>query len=271
MSSDGTLFSFFKNLPTADDLAQWEEEHARMGSAIRDLTEKRRQIGELIRVAAAIHGGTEAKKRGIGNANIGKTRGLVKGSWMSTILEIANRNPEGFSYDQIRAKMPEPFASKLAQEPHAKSFYGAMLKLEEAKKAVRHKNHLFTLDGFQRYRQKVESGEVDEVPGRDPRGSPMADELKAYLAQNPHAATKAIKAHLVQFPDFRTGLTRNSSAIYNLIKKLRDREEIVQHEDNSYSLLDGNEAPDGQSAGASFAGEVTASLFENVHRFPGAR
>lgn len=264
MSADNTLFSsFFKNLPTAEDLAQWEDEHARMGVAIKDLTEKRQQLGELIRVAAAIHGGTEARKRGVGNANLGTSRGVIKGSWMHAVLEVASRYPEGVHYDQLRLEMPEPFASKLAQDPNAKSFYGAMRRLEEAKKAKRYKNHLFPYEAFLKHKAMVEAGEIGDVQGRDPRGSPMADELKAFLAKSPRASAKSIRAHLIEFPDFRTGLTRNSSAIYNLLKKLRDREEIVQHDDNLYSLLDGNEAPNGNPAGASVAGEVRASPEDN--------
>ncbi|WP_435417025.1 hypothetical protein WAB17_08995 [Parerythrobacter aurantius] len=255
----GTFFDYFKALPTADDLARWEEEHARMGLTIKELTEKQEQLGQLIKVAAAIHGGREATKRGIGNANVGKARLSGKGTWMSTILEIASQHPDGIAYEKVREEMPEPFASKLAKDPNAKSFYGATAKLEDAKKLVRYRGHLFTPEGYERHQARVRSGEIEDVQGHDYKGSPLADAAMAYLADHPRAKAKDVKEHLCEFPEFVKGLKRNSSAIYNLLKKLRDREDIVQHDDGSYSLPNENEAPNGSNVGASEAGEVGAS------------
>lgn len=264
-----TLFDFFKSLPSADDLRRWEEEHARMGNAIKELTAKRDQLAELIKVGALIHGGNEALKRGYGNGNTGKIRARHdgRGTWMSAILEIAERNPDGVSYDAVRDQMPEPFASRLAKNPNAKSFYGAMGKLEVAERVMRHKGHLFTPSGFQEHMRKVRAGEIDDVEGHDPRGSPMTDALKAYLAEHPRTTAKAIKSHLCEIPEFAKGLKRNTSSIYNVLKKLRDREEIIHHEDGSYSLVDEIEAPFGIADGASEEEEAPTSSIETSPLF----
>ena len=87
----------------------------------------------------------------------------------------------------------------------------------------------------------------------------MTDALKAFLAQHPRSFARDIKDHLCEFPEFAKGLKRNSSAIYNVLKKLKDREEIIHYEDGSYSLVDGNEAPSAKPTGAPEAGEVGAS------------
>ncbi len=253
--SSGTLFDFFKHLPTADDLKRWEEEHARMGVTIRELTEKREQLGELIKVAASIHGGKEATKRGIGNANLGKPRSVERGTWLTAVLEIVENHPEGVSYDVMRAEMPEPYASKLSRDPNAKSFYGATWKLELAGKVVRHKGHVFTPEAFERYKQRVASGEIPEVEGHEYRGSPMMDDLKSFLALHPQSSAAAIKDYLCTFDQYRPGLKRNSSAVYNLLKRLRDREEIVRHANGTYSLANEN----GAASAAPDADEVAAS------------
>jgi hypothetical protein len=257
--SSGTLFDYFKALPSADDLRRWEEEHARMGVTIKELSEKREQLGQLIKVAATIHGGKEASRRGIGNGNVGKVRRGDKGTWMTAILEVVERHPDGVKYEQLRAEMPEPYASRLSRDPNAKSFYGSMSKLDAAGKVVRHRGHLFTADAFERYQSRVASGEIGEVAEHANRGSPMTDELITFLADHPRSTGAEIKDHLCSFEQFKGGLKRNSSAIYNVLRRLRDREEIFRHEDGSYSLPNENEAPNGNAAGASDAGEAATS------------
>jgi hypothetical protein len=268
--ADDTLFSYFKSLPTPEDLERWEEEHARMGAAIKELTEKREQLGKLIQVAAEIYGGKEAIRRGVGGTD--KRRGPQKGTWMSAIMEIAKDHPNGISYDDLRKALPEPFASTIVKDPHAKAFYGAMRRLEnEMKVAVRHKSHFFTLEAFETYQKRAALGEIAEVRGRDTRGSPLIDELKRFLADNPRSGSGSIKNHLIRFPAFRTSILRNSSAIYNVLKRLKDREEIVRHEDGSYSLALENGAPDGDAAGAPEDGRAATLPFENVVGFPRPR
>ena len=269
--SSGTLFDYFKHLPSADDLKRWEEEHARMGLTIQELTEKRHQLGQLIKVAAAIHGGEVARVRGIGNANLGRARGGESGTWLSAILQIAERHPDGISYDDIRSQMPEPYASKLSRDPVAKSFYGALGKLEGAGKIVRYHGHVFTPEGIERHKARVASGEISDVQGHDYRGSPMTDELMGFLAENPRSAASAIKAHLCTFAEYRKGLKNHSSAIYNLLRRLRDREQVIRHADGTYSLPNENEAPDGSAVGAPDDGRAGTLPFENVVGFPRPR
>jgi hypothetical protein len=254
--ADDTLFDHFKALPTREDLRRWEEEHARMGRAIHELNKKREQLGEMIKIAASIHGGPEAAGRGVGGANNGPLRA---GTWMSAIHEIVERHPGGAPYELIRNELPEPFASKLSRDPSAKSFYGAMGKLEDAGLVVRHKTHLFLKGDFEEHMRKVEAGEIPDVEGRNYRGSPMADAVKAFLLENPRSKATVIRDHLCKVPEFRKSLRRNTSTIYNLLKKLKDREELIHHEDGTYSLMEENEASSSDATDASEAGEGATS------------
>lgn len=255
--ADDTLLNHFKSLPTPEDLDAWEEEHARMGVLIKNLTEKREQLGKLIQVGAAIYGGKEVARR----ANTGRGRSR-KGSWLNAIAEIVKANPTGISYDRVREALPEPFASMIVKDPHTKSFYGAMRRLDEEGTVVRYRSHLFTPEGHLIHLERVANGEIPDVEGHDYRGSPMSDALKAFLLEHPRSSAATIKRHLIARPEFLS-LKRNTSAIYNVLKRLKDRDEIAHHEDGTYSLVSENEAPDGSATGASETGEGATSPIES--------
>jgi hypothetical protein len=155
--------------------------------------------------------------------------------------------------------MPEPFASRVARDRSNKSFYGALAKLETAKKLVRHRGHAFTPEAFAEYERRLDSGDIAPVAGRDRSGSQIDEVIKSFLVGRMPASSKEIRVHLSAFPEFAASIKRNTSAMYNVLRRMKDREEIVHNaEDGTYSLPKKNEALDGFSVRASDGGKVTA-------------
>lgn len=238
------------SLPGADEVRRWQVEHKKIEDAIKQLHEKRIYLERLIAVA---------KGESLSPTNARRADGkMMPGSWMDEIAKIVKENPEGYSYSDLKAALPGALAEALLKNPNHKAFYGALRRLERGEVIVRHANHAFTPAGYKRYLDKVQAGEVSEVQGHDPRHSPVADEIKRFLAENgPSKATK-MRAHLTAIPQFASGM-RNSSAIYNVLRRLVEREELVHDEETSVFAIPGQDkAPVGHAAGAESAERVAA-------------
>lgn len=246
-------FSDLFKLPGAEEIQRWEAQYREMGEAIKELQGKRTYLERLI---AAARG--EAIPSDIPIA--GKTKSKLKaGTWMHAIAEIVLNHPEGISYSDLRAKLPDPFRESVRRNPRIKAFYGALRRLEIDEVIARYRNHAFTPAGFKRYMDKIERGEAEQVKGNDPRHSPMADEVKAFLASHGASKVAAIRDHLCSFSHFRDSM-KNHSAIYNVLRRLVDREELVHDKEAAtYSLPGQEKAPDGNPAGALIAGEGATS------------
>jgi len=241
-------------IPTDEDVARWRADLKRLRGAIADLHDKEAKLERLI---AAWSG--EAVERA-GTTVFRRKKGSGDATWIGQVKAIALKNPEGISYDDVREALPEPFASMIEEDPSHKSFYGAMRRLDRSGDVVRHNNHLFTPDGFKKYKADLEAGKREPVDGYDRRSSPMQEALKAFLEAHPWSKPVVIKDALCENPELKPGLTRNSATIYNVLNKLKDRGELLKNEeDGSYALADENEAPNGKTGGASETGEAATS------------
>lgn len=264
MNSDA--FSQLFNLPGAEEIKRWEEEYRRMGEAIEEIEKKRAYLAGLI---AAARG--ESVSPHIAKARK-KDGSLRPGTWIYAIAEIAKANPEGLSYPNLRKRLPDDLRAKLKENPHCKGFYGALRRLERDEIIVRHRAHIFTPAGYKRYSDKVERGEINPVRGNDYRHSPMADTIKAYIAENGAAKATALRAHLSKMPQFSDAM-RNTSAIYNVLKRLVEREELKHDaETATFALPNENEPPAEETPpSGSDAGRAATLPFDNVLGFPRAR
>ena len=257
----GDSFSDLFALPGADEIRRWEAEHKRMGDAIKELQAKRLYLERLI---AAAKGESSPAPIGAPKRVDGK---LKPGTWMHAVAEVVLLHPEGISYDDLRERMTGELGKMVRDNPSTKGFYGALRRLERDEIIVRHRNHAFTPAGFKRYTDKVERGEVDPVTGNDYRHSPMADAIKAYIREQGPAKAAALRQHLASMPQFRESM-RNHSAIYNVLKRLVEREELFHDEQAStFALMERNEAPPGSTSGASEPGEAATSLSDTSSLF----
>ncbi len=242
-----SISELFK-LPGAEEIRRWQAEHRKIGEAIDQLTEKRTQLERII---AAARGQPMPEARVQKKAN----GSLRAGTWVHAVAQIVQDHPEGVSYADVRNLLRGELGEVARSQKNPKGFYGSMRRLEEAEIVVRHRSHLFTPAGYKRYRDKVERGEIEEVKGHEYASSPVADEVVSFLSLNGPSKASTIRKHLSTIPEFKQGM-RNGSAIYNVLKRLIEREELAHDTDSAtYRLLNEN----GAAEAAPEADEVAAS------------
>jgi len=283
-------------LPPPPDEAlvrQWEDECARIDSMIADLTVAREHFAQMIRSAKGLKQGvaeaekpesqpvttppTEAKvapaekRKAVAKPapkpGRRKKRAAKRGgtTWRSAIEVIVKANPDGISYDRIKELVPEKLKEQMAQFPETKGFYAALSRLEKEKKIVKLNSMAFTKRGFASYQARVAAGEVAEMPSRR-RGSVIEDAIKEFLRDNGPSKGSAMRAHLIQFPDFGPSVLKNSSAMYNVLLRLTKSGELLHDEEAAtYSIAQENGAP--AQADAPEAGRGATLPFENVIGF----
>ena len=267
------LFNF---APGLAEIRQMEEECAKIDETIADLQARRKRYGQLIELArtlvneplapapASVPASAEAtdKPKAQQRLKRGGSRRREQ-TWIAAVEVIVKAHPEGITYDRIKELVPDRLKNQLLQFPEAKGFYTALRKLEAQKVVFRYKGTAFTPKGYEAYRKKVAAGLISEIAtGR--RGSPIEDAVMAFLEKEGPSKAPTIRANLITYEGFGPSVLRNSSAMYNVLKRLVDRGEI-EHDIEAavYRLPNENEAPSGLSAGASETGEVASSPIEN--------
>ena len=259
----------FSSLPGLAEIRQMEDECAKIDEAILDLQTRRQRYGQLIEIARTLVGerpGVAVDLALTANESKAAAPRLKKGgvrrkenTWKAAIALIVKAHPEGIEYDRIKEIVPDRLKSQLVQFPEAKGFYTALRKLEAEKVVKRVNGVAFTLKGYEAYRQKLAEGLINEITtGR--RGSPIESAVLAFLKSAGPSKGPSIRADLIKYEGFGKSVIRNSSAMYNALKRLVDRGEIVRDiEAATYRLPDENEAPNGSAVGASEAGEALTS------------
>ena len=258
-----TLDDLLAGLPTADDVRRWERASDELGAEIEQLRAKKATVDQLVARAKQIFSGIGEDTPVVTEPppivdKVSSGERLPKGIWTGTIYDIIRAHDGGISYEEIKEALPEGLREEI-EKGNTKGFYGSLRRLERDKKVVRFNSHAFTPEVFERFKE-TPGYESLAKKGSAKRGSPMSDEIKNFLASHGASKALAIKEHLCKEPEFRTPLKRNSSALYNVLKRLVDRDELIHDKENSlYSLARENEAPNGIADGASETGEVGAS------------
>lgn len=273
----------FSNLVSLSEVRRWEEECARIDQQIAELTAKRQKFGQLIELAKEFAEPT-APSREIqplaltGDKSASPPR-LAKGgrrrredTWKHAIEVIVKAHPEGISYEKIKELVPERLKKQLEHFPAGKGLYTALKKLEDAKVIVRKNGVAFTQKGYVDYKKKVAAGEAEDISNKR-RGSPIEDAIKQFLRDHGPSKGAEIRAHLIRFEEFGPAVLRNSSAMYNVLLRLKGRGEVWHDEDAStYSLAQDNGALHSDAASAPKVKGGAATLpFENVVGFPRSR
>ena len=274
------IANLFSTLPGPDDVRRWEEECAQIDAAIDDLRTKREQFGQMIELARTLMKSAAPKieeTATVTKADPAMLAPLKKGgrrrrehTWKSAVEVIVKAHEEGVPYEKIKELVPARLKEQLVQYPAAKGFYTALRKLEEDGILVRRNSMAFTKKAYATYLRRIEAGEI-EAPTRR-RGSPIEEAIKDFLRENGPTKGTALRAHLIQFDEFAGPVIRNSSAMYNVLLRLKEHGDIYHDEEAAtYSVVDENGALPAKPKSAPDAGEVAASLFENVVGFPRSR
>lgn len=276
------LSGLFASLPSVEQVLLWEEECRRIDAHIEQLRARRDKFAQMIELAKGLtedepspqpatrepqkprepEAKPEAASEVAPRLKKGGSRRREQ-TWRSAVEVIVRAHPGGISYDQIKHSVPPHLKAQLEQFPEAKGFYTALRRLEAAGVIVRHNSMAFSKEGYARYLERVAAGEIKETGKR--RGSPMEDAIKEFLAEHGPSKAVAIRAHLIQFEEFAKPVIRNSSAMYNVLLRLKKSREIL-HDENSatYSVPQNeNGALNGDAVGAPEAGRVAALPIEN--------
>lgn len=280
------ISNLFQSLPGPEDVRRWEEECVRMDEAIADLTARRNRVGQLIafarhlfeqgnasealkKIEEVASEAEAASKAPAASKTAKRPRARGKETWRAAIEVIVKAHPEGISYDKIKQMVPEKLKKQLEEFPEAKGFYTALRKLDEAKVIVRRNGVAFTRKGYAAYQEKLAKGETEDITVIR-RESPMAEAIKAFLRGSGPSKGTAIRAFLMGVPELAGPVLRNSSAMYNVLLRLKERGEILHDVDAAtYSVPQENGAP--ANAGAPDTGRAATLPFENVIGFPPSR
>ncbi len=276
--------SFITDVVSGEDVRRWTKARERIADRIDKLTSEidrlRAQDGALVRIikAAGIllvqeDGGdfqdTEPSPRQVQPAEPAPASPVLATppydidsdiplptTWVGGIKSIVEGSSRGLSYDELRQIMQ---AGPAAGRPWSeKSFHGAIGKLADNAEIVRYKCHVFSRVAFDRFREDVAAGAVNDLPEPSrPQHSPLGAEIRRYLATCPSGATSGeMISEARQVPELAAAIDKNKSYAYNVIKRLADKGEIVKT-GGRYFLAspEKTEAPSGGAAGASEAVE----------------
>lgn len=274
------LSGLFASLPSVEQVHLWEEECRRIDAHIEELKARRDKFAQMIELAKGlteppaphplVRQAPPEKAVEQEVTSVEKLPRLKKGgrrrreeTWRSAVEVIVRAHPGGISYEQIKQSVPPHLKAQLEEFPEAKGFYTALRRLEKEGICVRHNSMAFSKEGYARYLERLEAGEIEEVSKR--RGSPMEDAIKDFLTEHGPSRGVAIRAHLIQFNEFAGPVIRNSSAMYNVLLRLKKSGEILHDEESSTYSMPPNEngALNGSAAGAPETGRVAPLPIEN--------
>jgi hypothetical protein len=262
------------------DVRRWEEECVRLDAEIAARQARREKFAQMIALAREVAAeatavyavAPEAAENSTADPAAEAPPRLKHGgsrrredTWKYALEVLVKAHPEGISYDRLKEQVPPKLKEQLKAFPAAKGFHKALRVLHDEKVIVRDKGIAFPKKAYDKYLAQVKAGRAKpiETPKRE---SPIADAVLEFLRKNGPAKGAAIRAHLVQFPGFGPSVLRNSSALYNVLLRLKERGEIVHDaEAATYSIAQENGAP--AEASAPDAGRAATLPFENVVGF----
>jgi len=257
-----------------DDVRRWEEECVKLDAGIAALQARREKFVQMIALAREVAVEAPAEQAAVkvedAVAEAPAAPRLKHGgarrredTWKYALEVLIKAHPEGISYARLKEQVPPRLKEQLKLFPEGKGFHKALRVLSDDKIIVRDNGVAFPKKAYDKYLAQVASGSVKPV-GPVRRGSPIADAALEFLRENGPSKGAAIRAHLVQFPGFGPSVLRNSSALYNVLKRLKETGEIIHDEESAmYAIANENEAPNGIAAGASETGEGATSLIDS--------
>jgi len=234
-------------LVSAEMIQRWQRERDRLTKMIERLAKKRDGLEKMVLL------GTELTKT---NATTGPTepsmplvaRARRGGTWKGIISDILAREVRGLTHAELKAEIAKTqLAERLEQSE--KGFYGAVARLVADREAIRHKGRTYSPATFEKFQKDVAAGVAadKEAPPASQR-SPVKDAILRFLSARPTGAKAGeILRHVQKLPEYGS-----NTAVYNLISRMRKRQEIIKR-GKLYRLPPNTDEapPDPKSNGAS--------------------
>ncbi|MFB0873320.1 MULTISPECIES: hypothetical protein [unclassified Sphingobium] len=278
---------------TVDDVRHWKARLARIDGEINALQSEKEDFSRKLAAAAlfldvdAVVPGeseaTEAESPPIGAEEQPKAepaasapvqrkrRNYGRLTWRDVILAAVEPAEMGLTYAELRAAVRE---SELGPQLEAseKGYHNAISRCARDEEVVRDHGRVFTPAAFKRFMAAVEAGEVSTTVPQPMAYSPMGEAILDIVAARPGQLNgKGIIGELRKDTEFNATLTPHETSAYNIIARLVRRGQIVRRDDGTIlpgrnfpqdriqSDANSNEAPNGNVAGASQAGEAPTS------------
>lgn len=278
---------------TVDDVRQWKARLASIDSEIAALQHQKEGLSRKLAAAAmfldvdAIEA-VEAKENdgpavkaepetlstsqiSINDAKPKRRRNYGRPTWRDVILEAVAGAEMGLTYAELRSAVRRTSLGPQLEQSD-KGYHNAISRCAAAEEVVRDHGRVFTPDAFKRFMAAVEAGTASTAVTQPFAYSPMGEAILDIVAARPGQLNgKGIIHELRKDTEFNATLTPHETSAYNIIARLVRRGQLVRRDDGT--LLPGrnfpqhrvqsdgnsNEAPNGNAAGASKAGEVGAS------------
>lgn len=237
---------------TTNQLKQWKTEYERLKEEILEKESRCSALAQLIKAGEAFlpqqsfnlddpitPPKTQPKQTKVNSESLNKRITHDKKApvskkrvtWTETIEKILQDADKPLKNAEIKEKIKTtPLASKL--ETADKSFYGAILKLENQDRAVKYKGYLFSPSAYLRFDRNLKNGLIEDLPDNSySKESPLGEEVKNILSENGGITAAEIKDYLLKNIQFEKSIRRNHTYIYNVLKRLLEKDEIVKEEE----------------------------------------
>lgn len=191
---------------------------------------------------------------------------VKKSTWTAEVLFLVQESPEGYaSYADMKAALAEGVLGPALKQSD-KSFYGALLKLENQKMIVRHNAHAFTPEAYFEHISAVNAGERKDVRPKHAAGNAPLTEAVLDILQRSRKplAGREIIDELLKIEEVKDPVERNNTSAYNVLSRLVKQKRVAKNtKDKTYWLYDEHELsevrPVSRETGL-YDGEVAASL-----------
>ncbi|MGQ3039853.1 MAG: hypothetical protein ACT6TH_07140 [Brevundimonas sp.] len=177
------------------------------------------------------HSGTQLMIPEVGSRPV-EVRSDAK--WVDLVRQWVGAAFDGLSYAELRALIDKhpAIADRFALSD--KGYYNALSRLVNRGELVRHNGRLFSAEAFERYRRKVATGVIADLPAPMPSAhSPMGEAVMdiVWASRESGIVGKDVIATLRTDPEFNASLTPHTSGAYNVIARLTKRAQLIRRDD----------------------------------------
>lgn len=244
---------------TTAEIARWQEQCAEIDRDVETLYRRKAEIGERLKAAQLLAPSLfilaqPPKAKGRGQATIRK--GLL--TWPHIIEEAVRNSGSGMRQRDLLDSIRSGRHGKRLDGGEG-GYYNGIQKVLRRGIVIKRGEWLFTPAQLEEYLRKVEAGEIADVADNAEYGSPSAAEAVRFATAHPGAKSPEIINHIWAGQKAAGEPVQSKTSLYNVLKRLVEQEKLSKDSKGGFHPFNANEAPSGEAAGASEAGEVGAS------------
>jgi hypothetical protein len=109
-----------------------------------------------------------------------------------------------------------------------KGYYNAIRRLVLRHQLIKHKGRLFSPEAYSRYMAAVRRGEIEDTEAPNAGHSPVVEAVRKMIADEPGITSGRVVEQLKTHPVIGPTLPPKTTAVYNMISRLRDRKVVIK-------------------------------------------